>query len=217
MMRVTKDRDTRRAELVEASTALFLEKGFEDTMVSDIVRRVGVAQGTYYYYFKTKEDVLDAALEGLLEEGAGRAARLADEGPESASQRLEGFMRALFSPRGGIEASERYAKLFREPAVHRHMEEVRFKKLHRVLAGLISSGAASGEFKPLRHTEESAEIALRGAAAFIHSRHGEGSPQDGTDTVMDALAEHMERLLGLPERSLDFRDRVIRRRPALDA
>ncbi|WP_342765979.1 TetR/AcrR family transcriptional regulator [Methanobacterium alcaliphilum] len=41
------------------SEQLFLERGYEDTMVSDIVKQAEVAQGTFYYYFKSKEAVLD--------------------------------------------------------------------------------------------------------------------------------------------------------------
>lgn len=47
-------------ELMETATRLFMEQGYEETSVSDIVKACGVAQGTFYYYFKTKEDMLDA-------------------------------------------------------------------------------------------------------------------------------------------------------------
>jgi len=36
-----------------------MKKGYEKTAVSDIVKKAKVAQGTFYYYFKTKEDILD--------------------------------------------------------------------------------------------------------------------------------------------------------------
>ena len=58
-IRVTKSPEVRRKELRDISEQLFLEKGYEQTMVSDIVRKADVAQGTFYYYFKSKEAVLD--------------------------------------------------------------------------------------------------------------------------------------------------------------
>lgn len=209
-MRITKDRDTRRAELVDASMALFLNKGYEGTMVSDVVRRVRVAQGTFYYYFKTKEDVLDAVLEKLLEESADRAARLAADESQSAAQRLEGLFRMLFSPRGSIDMSPRYGRFLREPAVRVRLDDVQARLLLPVLKGLLERGAQCTEFAPLRTPGEIAEIILKGAAGFARGRIGAGTAE--AEAAMDTLAEFMERLLGLPERALDFKDIVIRRR-----
>jgi len=48
----------RRAELLAAAAGVFVDKGFHDSKVSDIVAAAGVAQGTFYLYFKTKADVL---------------------------------------------------------------------------------------------------------------------------------------------------------------
>jgi len=210
-MRVTKDRATRKAELVDASTKLFLEKGYDNTMVSDIVKSVGVAQGTFYYYFQTKEDVLDAALERLLREGVDRVVRLTSDEYQTPAQRLEGFFRMLFSPRGSIEVSSRYSRFLQDPSVHGRMELVRFAMLHKALTRLLESGAESGGFASLKFPGEIAELALRGAAAFMHGRKSILDAQLGADATMDALAEFMERLLGLPENSLDFKDKVIKR------
>ena len=44
-------------QLVGAAVDLFYEKGFQSTRISDIVGKAGVAQGTFYLYFKSKEEV----------------------------------------------------------------------------------------------------------------------------------------------------------------
>lgn len=59
-MRVTKDSEERRNELIEAAERLFSEKGIANTAVSAIVKEVNVAQGLFYYYFKSKDDVIEA-------------------------------------------------------------------------------------------------------------------------------------------------------------
>lgn len=58
--------ETRKA-LVAAASALFAEKGYEHTTVSDIVTRAGVAQGTFYLYFASKEKALRAVAEDLVD------------------------------------------------------------------------------------------------------------------------------------------------------
>jgi len=69
--RVTKVPEERKQELIDTAERLFLEKGYEQTTVADIVREIEVAQGTFYYYFSSKEEILEAIIEafpaGLLD------------------------------------------------------------------------------------------------------------------------------------------------------
>jgi AcrR family transcriptional regulator len=66
-MRVTKDPVVRKSELIEAAEALFREEGYRQTSVSDIVKKIGVAQGTFYYYFKSKDNILDAVVDHYID------------------------------------------------------------------------------------------------------------------------------------------------------
>jgi AcrR family transcriptional regulator len=65
-MRISKSPGERRAEIVETARRLFVKEGFADVSVSRIVGAIGVAQGTFYYYFATKEQVLDAIIEDYI-------------------------------------------------------------------------------------------------------------------------------------------------------
>ena len=47
-----------KERLLKESIALFTEQGFENTSIEDITRNAGVAKGTFYNFFKKKEDVL---------------------------------------------------------------------------------------------------------------------------------------------------------------
>ncbi len=62
----TKPAETRREELMDAAQALFLDQGFDATSVDEIVKGAGVAKGTYYTYFKTKDEVLSALRERFI-------------------------------------------------------------------------------------------------------------------------------------------------------
>lgn len=50
--------EDRKDQLLAAARAVFDEKGYEKATVSDIVRRAGVAQGTFYLYFDSKRDAI---------------------------------------------------------------------------------------------------------------------------------------------------------------
>jgi AcrR family transcriptional regulator len=62
-----------RDELLAAATQVFWDKGYVDTRVADIVERAGVAHGTFYTYFDSKEAVLWAIAADLNEAIAGTA------------------------------------------------------------------------------------------------------------------------------------------------
>lgn len=59
MGRITKEYHVRKNELLDAAQELFFTKGYKQTSIESIIKKIGVAKGTFYYYFKSKEDLLD--------------------------------------------------------------------------------------------------------------------------------------------------------------
>jgi AcrR family transcriptional regulator len=72
--RVVKPAPTRRDELVQAAVDLFRERGYQQTTVHDIAAAAGVADGTVYRYFPSKDDILAECHRRLRE---GMAAHIA--------------------------------------------------------------------------------------------------------------------------------------------
>lgn len=66
MARTIKAPDERRSELIATAQELFYTKGYESTSVSDIVKTVGVAQGTFYYYFDSKSAILEDMIDEMV-------------------------------------------------------------------------------------------------------------------------------------------------------
>ena len=54
-----------RSLIIDAGIIVFLEKGISNTTVRDIIRKTSLASGTFYNYFKSKEEVLIAALDDV--------------------------------------------------------------------------------------------------------------------------------------------------------
>jgi AcrR family transcriptional regulator len=63
MARVNKAHGVRKAELLDAAWALFDEQGYNLTTVNAIIERIGVSKGTFYHYFASKQEVLEAVVE----------------------------------------------------------------------------------------------------------------------------------------------------------
>ena len=65
MVRIIKEYEERKNELLDTAQQLFFVKGYDQTSVEAIINQVGVSKGTFYYYFKSKEDLLDKLVERL--------------------------------------------------------------------------------------------------------------------------------------------------------
>lgn len=61
-MQIEQKKQKKKAALVQAAYELFLAKGIAGTVVSDITERAGVAKGTFYLYFRDKEDIVGAVI-----------------------------------------------------------------------------------------------------------------------------------------------------------
>ena len=59
-------KNTKKEILLNAAEKLMAKKGYEKTKVEDITSEAGVAKGTFYVYFKSKEDILFELLESRL-------------------------------------------------------------------------------------------------------------------------------------------------------
>ncbi len=70
--------DQRRAAIVDAAAKLFVEKGFQATTVDDIATQAGFAKGTFYHYFPTKLELLDALRDRFSDEFQDRTRAAAD-------------------------------------------------------------------------------------------------------------------------------------------
>ena len=66
----------KRDAILRAATDVFAERGFFNAQVADVARAAGVAAGTVYLYFKSKDDLLVSIFERSMREGlaSGRAA-----------------------------------------------------------------------------------------------------------------------------------------------
>ncbi len=63
MAKMRKTAEERKKEIMKVAGELFAKKGYEETSVNDILKQIGIAKGTFYHHFKSKEDVLNTFLD----------------------------------------------------------------------------------------------------------------------------------------------------------
>lgn len=66
-------KEVRKQELIKIAYELFITKGYENTSVDEIIASAGIAKGTYYYHFESKEQMLEAVVNKMIDEGVKRA------------------------------------------------------------------------------------------------------------------------------------------------
>ena len=54
---------SKKEQILDMSFSLFLEKGYDNTSISDILSKLDIARGTLYYHFESKEAIMDAIIE----------------------------------------------------------------------------------------------------------------------------------------------------------
>lgn len=68
MVRIVKSADVRQAEILDTAQLLFYTKGYDKTAVRDIIDEIGIAKGTFYHHFNSKEELLDALITRLMDQ-----------------------------------------------------------------------------------------------------------------------------------------------------
>ncbi len=77
--RIVKEYEERKREITDTAARMFIQKGYEKCSVNEIITEVGIAKGTFYHYFKTKEEVLDAVIEKFTEKIRKKAKKIAED------------------------------------------------------------------------------------------------------------------------------------------
>ncbi len=81
-----------RRRIVDAADHLFYSRGYNQTSFSDISDETGIPRGNFYYYFKTKEDILSAVVDARVDEFTHMLERC-DASSTDPMQRLLNFVR----------------------------------------------------------------------------------------------------------------------------
>jgi AcrR family transcriptional regulator len=66
MPRIIKQPEIRKMEIIDMAQNLFYLKGYDKTSVNEIIEKLGIAKGTFYYYFKSKEEILDVVVNRFI-------------------------------------------------------------------------------------------------------------------------------------------------------
>jgi len=176
MSRIVKHPEIRRQEIVATARQLFLTKTYDDTSMQDVMGQLNIAKGTIYHYFTSKEELLDAVIDAIVEEDLVRKRTIIAETPGSALDR----MIALITSANPLEFNKPALGLVHRPAnlgMHARLLAVAFAKQAPLYADLIRQGCEQGLFQT-GYPLECAEFILASVLFLTDEMHFPWMPAD---------------------------------------
>jgi len=199
-MRIVKEYNERRNEILDVAGRLFSTKGYGKCTVNDILDNVGIAKGTFYYYFKSKEEVLDAIIERVTEMVVDRANKVASN-PEF-SQIMK-IIHIFLSMRVENEVGQDLLEELHKPEnalMHQKSLSSMVKGVTPILVGVVEDGNSRGIF----HSDFPAQymqIFITSAITLLDDGIFQVEPEE-QQMMLRALIALLGKMLGISDESV---------------
>lgn len=203
MARTPKVVEDRREQIIDAALRVFSQKSFTSATNKDIAREAGITPGLIYYYFESKEKLLEAIIESRS------PLRLVTSlPPQIFTMPAEQFLRFIIGQVLAIIEGENFVQFIRVmiPEVIRNPQVTPlvagfFQRLLDFLTHYFESKMESGEF---RHTDASlsAQVFMGSIIGFLLRRHIVRDPsalQYTQEQIADAIVETVLTGVAIPQ------------------
>lgn len=152
-MKTTKDGEVRRREILVAARELFVKKGYDQTSVNDILKIVDIAKGTFYYYFASKEEVLEAIILDIVEEGAKKAEKIIKDKSIPLVNRI---MMAIMAQAPEFEGSDEIKEELHN-VENAKLEQLYLRAMLKRMTPVLQEPVLEGIDRDIFHTEHPTE------------------------------------------------------------
>lgn len=184
-----------RQAILDAAREVFGEMGYEAATVRDIIRRTGLAAGTFYNYYRSKEEVFAA----LADDGARRFGPILKK-IRASSDDFETFVRQAIAAYFGFMADEHTSWLARrppgEPHPHVHGETPEMAAVFAEVREALMEAIAAGR-GPVADPDYMAAACIA-IARDVGDKMIERRPIDTQAATDFAVAMILNGLRGLP-------------------
>lgn len=147
--------------ILDSMQKLMLKKDTRSISVSEIAREAGIGKGSIYYYFKSKEEIVDAVIERSYSDAIRQAQELVQAPGLDALTKMEIIFRTFRD--SSIELSRQeagsYMELQQSALLHQQYIYIMIRNLRPILADIIRQGNQEGTIS-CSSPDEVAEIVL---------------------------------------------------------
>ena len=200
-MKVIKNGEERKHEILDIAKELFIEKGYENTSIVNILEKVGIAKGTLYYYFTSKEEILDAIIDRISEKIFYKAQEISKDPSLSVQEKILGVIMSL-----NIEddKEKKIVNNIHNPQnllMHQKQFDSIIDNVVPILTKVICEGIEKGIFNT-DYPLETVEMILIYTQTVFDSDNN--LSMEETLRKISAFIVNLERLLGAEKGSFDF-------------
>jgi len=167
-------KESRPDEIVAAALACFTEKGFSATLLDDVAAQAGIAKGTLYRYFESKEDLFRAVVHTNLGTALTAAEHEIAASHSSAAELIAGLIQRMaerIASPAGVLPHLVFAEAARFPDLARFYVDTVIARGLGLMERVIKHGIATGEFRPV-DTRSAAFCIIAPLALETLFRHG---------------------------------------------
>lgn len=200
-MRVSKDPAVRKNEILDVSGKLFTEKGFDQTSTGEIIAQAGIARGTLYYHFKSKEEIMDALVERTTSQLFTAAKEVAADRTIPVYQRFVQTVLALRLDTSEDDTMMDYVHRPQNALMHQKIQTVLIREITPVLTSIVEDGIRQGLFQTEFPYESVELVVVYASTAFDEQKLVPDSDVLKLHRV-ESLFYFLERLLGVNEGKL---------------
>ena len=212
--RVIKTAAERKTELAECALALFLSKGYEATTVVDVLARTRLSKGAFYHHFRSKEDLLEAAMARLVSLGIAAMRDIVDNEELDEITRLKRLLIRMTEWQHEMNVDAINVDMLKpeNAPLALRISSAMDKVMVPFFTGIIERGARKGEFD-VPDPEVAAEVLLfvgtarRSVAAEAIKMAAHGQIEEATKLAEQHFVAReimMERALGVPRGSIEL-------------
>ncbi len=145
-MRSIKSAEDRRNEILDTAEELFAYQGYDSTSVQQILDKIGIAKGTFYYHFKSKEEVMDGIIDRINNKLLAAARQVLDNKELTVHEKI---FQAIMSLKLDTPISDEIIAELNKPQnalMHQKILTVMIKKVTPILAEIVKEGIEQGIF-----------------------------------------------------------------------
>lgn len=198
-MRRHKEPEVRKSELLDAAQKLFVEKGYAKTTVTDILNVHGLSKGVFYYYFKSKEEVMDAIIQRMVDDMVDHAEKVAADPGMTPPQKIFAILTEKGQSEEMIKDKENMTRQFHEvrnAEMHQKCLALSIKRLAPVMAQVFREDDGQTAIST-DYLLESFTLFLTAGQVIFDEGIFQWSEEERTRYAA-ALLEMMEKTLGVP-------------------
>lgn len=190
-MRIVKDPEVRKKEILRGALKAFSKKGYDRTTITDISKELGISQGLCYRYYASKEEIYDAALEEYSDHIVNSNIKRFDDDKRSFKEKIMDFSGNVEEYQTPESDDELMYELF-------HGENS--QKMHDQLMMKTASKLVPYIKKELQTAKDNGEIRISDIDAFayffVYGQVGmlinESDSQDLSARIQDLLIELLQ-------------------------